>query len=102
MPKKSGKGVVTMKTAIIGPGNIGSRLALNLMAGGEDVIIFEIHLAKAEQLPKSLAPRPYQSRTRGALQMSSFLQSGLMRSRTLSLHTATASPERSSSIRPIR
>jgi 8-hydroxy-5-deazaflavin:NADPH oxidoreductase len=46
-----------MKTAIIGLGNIGSRLASNLTAGGEDVIISERNLAKVEQLAKKLGAR---------------------------------------------
>ena len=43
-----------MKTAIIGLGNIGSRLAKNLTAGGEEVIIADKTLAKAEKLASAL------------------------------------------------
>jgi predicted dinucleotide-binding enzyme len=43
-----------MKTAIIGLGNIGSRLAKNLTVGGEDVIISERDLTKAQQLASKL------------------------------------------------
>jgi predicted dinucleotide-binding enzyme len=39
-----------MKTAIIGLGNIGRQVALNLMAGGHDVIVADRGLAKAEEL----------------------------------------------------
>lgn len=37
-----------MKTAIIGLGNIGSQLAKNLTAGGENVIVADRTLAKAK------------------------------------------------------
>jgi 8-hydroxy-5-deazaflavin:NADPH oxidoreductase len=46
-----------MRTAIIGLGNIGSRLATNLTAGGEDVIISERDLAKAEQMAAKLGSK---------------------------------------------
>jgi 8-hydroxy-5-deazaflavin:NADPH oxidoreductase len=39
-----------MKTAIIGLGNIGSQLAKNLITGGENVIVADRTLAKAEKL----------------------------------------------------
>ena len=37
-----------MKTAIIGLGNIGSRLAKNLTAGGQNIIVSERNLPKAD------------------------------------------------------
>jgi 8-hydroxy-5-deazaflavin:NADPH oxidoreductase len=43
-----------MTTAIIGLGNIGSRIAANLTAGGEKVIVSERNLAKAQQLAARL------------------------------------------------
>ena len=43
-----------MKTAIIGLGNIGSRLAKNLTAGGQNVIVSERNLRKAEELAAKL------------------------------------------------
>jgi 8-hydroxy-5-deazaflavin:NADPH oxidoreductase len=39
---------LAMKTAIVGLGNIGSRIAKNLTSGGESVIISERNLAKAQ------------------------------------------------------
>jgi predicted dinucleotide-binding enzyme len=39
-----------MKTAIIGLGNIGRQVALNLTAGGQDVIVADRDLAKAKTL----------------------------------------------------
>src|SRR5713101_197183 len=44
----------TMNTAIIGLGNIGSRLATNLTAGGQSVIVADRTLAKAEKLAGKL------------------------------------------------
>jgi 8-hydroxy-5-deazaflavin:NADPH oxidoreductase len=46
-----------MKTAIIGLGNIGSRLARNLTAGGEEVIVAERNLEKAKQLAAELGSK---------------------------------------------
>ena len=43
-----------MKTAVIGLGNIGSRVAKNLSAGGQKVIVAEKTLAKAEKLAAEL------------------------------------------------
>jgi 8-hydroxy-5-deazaflavin:NADPH oxidoreductase len=43
-----------MKSAIIGLASIGSRVASNLTAGGEAVIVSERNRAKAEQLAKKL------------------------------------------------
>ena len=43
-----------MKTAIIGLGNIGSRLAKNLTAGDQHIIVSERSLAKAERLAAEL------------------------------------------------
>ncbi len=43
-----------MNTAIIGLGNIGSRLAKNLTAGGEGIIVADKTLAKAETLAGEL------------------------------------------------
>ena len=43
-----------MNTAIIGLGNIGSQLAKNLTAGGENVIVADSTLAKAEKLASEL------------------------------------------------
>jgi len=43
-----------MKTAIIGLGNIGSRLAKNLTAGGQNIIVSERNLPKAEALAAEL------------------------------------------------
>src|SRR3984893_17720908 len=43
-----------MNTAIIGLGNIGSQLAKNLTAGGENVIVADRTLAKAENIPSEL------------------------------------------------
>jgi hypothetical protein len=44
-----------MKTAIIGLGNIGLRLAANLTRGGEHIIVSERNLEKARQRAASLA-----------------------------------------------
>lgn len=46
-----------MKTAIIGLGNIGSRLAKNLTTGGESIIIADKTLAKAEKLASELGAK---------------------------------------------
>ena len=46
-----------MKTAIIGLGNIGSRVAANLVKGGESVIVAERNLAKAQDLAKKLGSK---------------------------------------------
>ena len=43
-----------MQTAIIGLGNIGSRLARNLAAGGQNLILADKTLAKADQLATEL------------------------------------------------
>ena len=43
-----------MNTAIIGLGNIGSQLAKNLTTGGENVIVADRTLAKAEKLAAEL------------------------------------------------
>ena len=43
-----------MNTAVIGLGNIGSRLAKNLTAGGQKVIVADKTLAKAEKLASEL------------------------------------------------
>ena len=43
-----------MNTAIIGLGNIGTRLAKNLTAGGQSIIVADKTLAKAEQLASEL------------------------------------------------
>lgn len=45
-----------MKVSIIGLGNIGSRLATNLAAGGQHVMLADTSSAKAEQLAKILNP----------------------------------------------
>ncbi len=46
-----------MNTTIIGLGNIGSRLATNLTAGGQSVIVADKTLAKAEQLAAKLGTK---------------------------------------------
>jgi predicted dinucleotide-binding enzyme len=46
-----------MNTAIIGLGNIGSQLAKNLTAGGENVIVADRTLAKAEKLATELGSK---------------------------------------------
>ena len=43
-----------MNTAVIGLGNIGSRVAKNLTSGGERVIVSERDLAKAEAVAAKL------------------------------------------------
>jgi 8-hydroxy-5-deazaflavin:NADPH oxidoreductase len=43
-----------MKIAVVGMGNIGSRLARNLAAGGEEIILADKTLAKAEKLASDL------------------------------------------------
>ena len=43
---------ITMKTAIIGLGNIGRQVALNLMAGDQEVIVADRGLTKAEALAR--------------------------------------------------
>jgi predicted dinucleotide-binding enzyme len=43
-----------MKTAIIGLGNIGSRVAKNLVAGGESIIVATRDLAKAKAFAKTV------------------------------------------------
>ena len=44
-----------MSTAIVGLGNIGSRLAKNLTAGGEKIIVAERTLEKADRFAKELS-----------------------------------------------
>ena len=44
-----------MNTAIVGLGNIGSRLAKNLTAGGEKIIVAERTLEKADRFAKELS-----------------------------------------------
>jgi 8-hydroxy-5-deazaflavin:NADPH oxidoreductase len=46
-----------MKTAIIGLGNIGKQVALNLMAGGQDVIVADHNPTKAQDLAKASGSR---------------------------------------------
>jgi predicted dinucleotide-binding enzyme len=46
-----------MKTAIIGLGNIGSKVAANLAAGGESIIVGERDMAKAEALAARLGDK---------------------------------------------
>ena len=46
-----------MKTAIIGLGNIGSRLARNLASGGQEIIVADRTLAKAEALAAKLGSK---------------------------------------------
>jgi len=46
-----------MNTAIIGTGNIGSRLAKNLALGGENIILADRTLAKAQKLTNELGGR---------------------------------------------
>ena len=46
-----------MNTAIIGTGNIGSRLANNLASGGENIILADRTLAKAQKLASELGSR---------------------------------------------
>jgi predicted dinucleotide-binding enzyme len=43
-----------MATAIVGLGNIGSRLATNLISGGEKIVVSDRTLAKAQQLAGEL------------------------------------------------
>ena len=43
-----------MKTAVIGLGNIGSRVAKNLSAGGETIIVADKTFAKAQKLASEL------------------------------------------------
>ena len=43
-----------MKTAIIGLGNIGARIAKNLVVGGESIIVAARDLAKAKAFAKTL------------------------------------------------
>lgn len=49
--------VSIMKTAIIGLGNIGSRLAKNLSSGGQNVIVADRTFAKAEALASQLGDK---------------------------------------------
>lgn len=46
-----------MKTAIIGLGNIGSKVAANLVKGGESIIVSERNLAKAQDFAKKLGSK---------------------------------------------
>lgn len=46
-----------MKTAVIGLGNIGSRVAANLVDGGERIIVSERNLAKATQFAGTLGEK---------------------------------------------
>jgi predicted dinucleotide-binding enzyme len=43
-----------MSTAVVGLGNIGSRLAKNLIAGGQRIIVADTTLAKAQKLAGEL------------------------------------------------
>jgi predicted dinucleotide-binding enzyme len=57
-----------MNTAIVGLGNIGSRLAANLTAGEESIIVAERTLAKAEQLAANLGGKARGTSVEDALQ----------------------------------
>jgi 8-hydroxy-5-deazaflavin:NADPH oxidoreductase len=46
-----------MKTAVIGLGNIGSKVAANLAAGGESVIVSQPNVAEARELAQKLVGR---------------------------------------------
>ena len=46
-----------MKTAVIGVGNIGQQVALNLIAGGQDVIVADHGATKATELAKASGGR---------------------------------------------
>jgi predicted dinucleotide-binding enzyme len=46
-----------MKTAVIGVGNIGKQVALNLIAGGQDVIVADHGATKATELAKASGGR---------------------------------------------
>jgi predicted dinucleotide-binding enzyme len=56
-----------MITAIIGLGNIGSRLARNLAAGGEKVIVADKTLAKAEKLAAEIGSSAEAMKVPGAV-----------------------------------
>jgi 8-hydroxy-5-deazaflavin:NADPH oxidoreductase len=57
-----------MKTAIIGLGNIGSRLAKNLTAGGQNIIISESNPGKAEEVAAKLDGKARAMSIEGALE----------------------------------
>jgi predicted dinucleotide-binding enzyme len=46
-----------MKTAVIGLGNIGKQVALNLIAGGQDVIVADHGLTKATEFARTSGGR---------------------------------------------
>ncbi|HEY1941992.1 MAG TPA: NAD(P)-binding domain-containing protein [Roseiarcus sp.] len=56
-----------MKTAIVGLGNIGSRIAKNLTSGGHSVIVADRDLAKAAQLAARLSGEAESTSIEGAL-----------------------------------
>ena len=56
MPERSSKGV-TLTTAIIGAGNIGSAVARNLVGGDEMVVVAAKDVSHAEALAEQLGPR---------------------------------------------
>jgi hypothetical protein len=92
-----------MKTAIIGLGNIGARVAKNLVDGGESIILAARDETKARALAKTLGRNAEVGSIDEAIKrMSSFSMSGLKPSRSSSAHTARRWSEKSSSIPPIR
>ena len=57
-----------MKTAIIGLGNIGARIAKNLTDGGESVIISDRALAKAQEVASALGGKAHAMSVKDALE----------------------------------
>jgi len=80
-----------MNTAIIGLGNIGSRLAKNLAAGGEKIIVAERTLEKADRFAKELGGNAQAMSVPDAIKKSDVViwRSTSMQSNNLSPPTAT-------------
>jgi 8-hydroxy-5-deazaflavin:NADPH oxidoreductase len=67
-----------MKTAVIGLGNIGSRVARNLTSGGESVIVSERKVAKAQELAAKLGGKAQDMSVEDALKNSDIVILAIM------------------------
>ena len=67
-----------MKTAIIGLGNIGSRVASNLVAGGENVIVAARDRAKAQAFAEKVGSKVEAMSIEDAVQKADVLILGIL------------------------
>jgi len=67
-----------MNTAVIGLGNIGSRVAENLTSGGESVIVSERNVAKAQELAAKLGGKAQAMSVEDALKSSDIIILAIM------------------------